>query len=107
MEYRACGVELRDGRTLERVYFQEARAYIRVWGVWPEDDAGKQSIRIEDVARIDDSPARLLAHLAIKMYAAGESGIGYCLFTLVQGDGRRLVCVTGNAVDFVELPPDV
>lgn len=41
------------------------------------------------------------------MYEARESGMGHCAFTLVLRDGQHPSCVTGNAVDFVELPADV
>jgi hypothetical protein len=41
------------------------------------------------------------------MYAAGESGMGYCIFTLVLADGRRLPYAVGNAVDFPNLPAGV
>jgi hypothetical protein len=57
LEYRPYSVALRDGRTLDRVYVLDVHAYIRVWGVWPEDDAGKQSVHIEDLVRIEDSPS--------------------------------------------------
>jgi hypothetical protein len=38
------------------------------------------------------------------MYAAGESGMGYCLFTLRFVDGSEQSYCTGNLVDFVALP---
>lgn len=107
LKYRPCQITFRDGRLLDRVYVQEAGSYARVWGVWPENDNGKRSVHIEDVARIEESPTRLPVYLANKLYAAGESGMGYCLFTLDLEDERQFVCLTGNAVDFVELPPDV
>lgn len=70
--------------------------------MWPAAD-----IPIGSVARIEESPFRLPARLATKMYEAGESAMGGCVFTLVLQDGRELVCQTGNAVDFVDLPDDV
>lgn len=107
LAYRPCRVALKDGRTLDRVYVVEAAPYIRLWGVWPEDDRAKPWVPIGDVVRIEDSPARLPARLATKLYAAGESGMGYCLFALILRDGRRVSCLTGNAVDFPGLPADV
>ena len=82
----------------------EAKSYIRIWGVWPDDDHGKKSIRIEDVAQIQPSPSRLPARFAREMYSIGESGMGYCIFTLHFSDGTRQPYCTGNLVDFVELP---
>lgn len=105
--YRPCRVRLADGATHDRVYVQEARPWVDVWGVWPDEDSGKDEIRLSDVVEISSSPMRLPPHLATKIYDAGESGMGYCIFTLVLADGRRLSCVTGNAVDFVDLPQGV
>jgi hypothetical protein len=50
---------------------------------------------------------RLPADLANKLYARGESGMGYMVFTIVLRDGRRLPRVTGNLVDFPALPDGV
>ena len=107
VEYRPCRVQLKDGRIFDRVYVVECRSYVRAWGVWPDQDPNKRSIRIEDVIAIEESPVRMPAHLANKMYAAGESGMGYCVFVLVLRDGRRLPYMTGNAVDFPDLPEGV
>lgn len=107
MEYRPCLVRLKDSRELDRVYVVEEDAYLSVWGVYPEDDHGKSSVNLNDVASIEDSPTRLPAAIANRIYEAGESGMGYCTFHLVLRDGRALSCVTGNAVDFVNLPPGV
>jgi hypothetical protein len=82
----------------------DAQSYIDVWGVWPEDDRGKHHIRIEDVVSISESPLRLPVRFANELYRAGESGMGYCLFTLVFSDGSKQAYVSGNAVDFVHLP---
>ncbi len=105
LEYPPCDVRLKDGRRVSRVYVVPDDLYIKVWGVWPEDDRAKRSIRIEDVAEIRESPDRLPVELAEKLYAAGESGMGYCVFTVVLDDGLRLPVVSGNAVDFIEYPP--
>ncbi len=107
VEYRPCAVKTTDGRLLERVYVVEATAYKNGWGVWPWDDKGKTWVRIEDVASISESPHRLPAKLANRLYEAGESGMGYTIFTVVLNDGRRLPYVTGNAVDFPNWPPGV
>lgn len=104
LEYRPCLVALSSGRTLECVYVVEAVSYWKAWGVWPEDDRGKQSVRIEDVIEIRDSPLRLPAALANQLYEAGESGMGYLLFTAEFSDATRQAYVTGGAVDFI-VPP--
>jgi hypothetical protein len=107
MEYRPCRLRLTDGQTLDRVYVADATTYLGLWGIWPEFDSHKRSIPIDDVRSIEESPSRIPARLANKMYQAGESAMGGCIFTLVLEDGRRVACMTGNAVDFLELPSDV
>jgi hypothetical protein len=107
MEFRPCRVRLKDGRMVDGVYVADAAQYIDLWGIWPEFDSHKRSVPIGDVVGIEESPTRIPAHLANKMYEAGESAMGGCIFTLVLEDGRRLPCSTGNAVDFLELPADV
>lgn len=107
LDYRPCQVTLRDGSTVDRVYVVEALPYFRTWGVAPEDDAGKSSLPIHEVRSLRESPYRLEARLATKMYQAGESGMGYCVFQLLVDDGRRLDCLTGNALDFIDWPPGV
>jgi hypothetical protein len=102
IEYYPCKVTLKDGRSFDRVYVQEAESYKIHWSVLP-----KKSIPITEVVKIEESPVRLPAKLANKMYKVGESGMGYCVFTLVLKDGRELPYVMGNAVDFPNLPADV
>jgi hypothetical protein len=104
LKYYPCSTTLKDGRTLPCVYVMDAQSYIDGWGVWPEDDKGKHHVRIEDVVSIAESPLRLPARMANELYRAGESGMGYCLFTLVFSDGSRQAYVSGNAVDFIHLP---
>jgi hypothetical protein len=96
---------LKDGRHVSRVYVVPEDQYIRTWGIWPEDDPGKQFISISEVAEINESADRLPAKLATKLYAAGESGMGYCIFTVVFDDESRLPFLSGNAIDFIEYPP--
>jgi hypothetical protein len=51
---------------------------------------------------------RLPAKLANKLHMAGESGMGYLLFTLSLKSGEKLVYVTGNYLfDFLDLPDGV
>jgi hypothetical protein len=82
----------------------DAQVYINSWGVWPEDDLGKQHVRIEDVASISESPFRLPVVFANELYRAGESGMGYSAFTLVFADGAEMHFVGGGALDFITLP---
>ena len=105
--YRPCVVTLQSGKTRDCVYVMEAESYIRAWGVWPDDDPAKSSVAVDQVASLAESPRRLPAELANKLYAWGESGMGYTMFTVVLRDGRRLPRVTGNAVDFPVLPEGV
>ena len=66
-------------------------------------------MRLEDVASIAESPSRLPARFANELYAAGESGMGYTVFTVVFKTAipflrRRKTYLSGNAVDFIEYP---
>ncbi len=56
------------------------------------------------LAEARDSPARLPARFANKLYRHGESGLGYTIFTVVFADGEKQACVTGNALDFIRYP---
>lgn len=105
LDYYPCRVVLLDGRTIERVYVEEECPYIDIWGVYPEEDEQKNYISIDQIKSIEESPYRLPVRIANKIYKAGESGMGYCIFTLIMRNGDRLPYVTGNAVDFPNLPP--
>jgi hypothetical protein len=104
MEYKPCAVTLADGTELASVYVVNHKPYIRYWGISPESDPGKRSVSIAQVRQIRDSPNRLPAALADCLYRAGESGMGYMVFTVEFKDGTRQVYVTGNAVDFIDPP---
>jgi hypothetical protein len=104
MEYRPCQVTLKNGDTLDNVYVQEEQSYLATWGVMPDKDRGKRYLLIEDIVEIKESPYRLPPDLANKIYRAGESGMGYCLYKLVLDNGETIDVCTGNAVDFVPLP---
>jgi hypothetical protein len=97
-------VTLRDGSTRDYVYVQEVECYYRQWGVLPQHDKGKRAVSLSDLMVIVESPSRLPIPIAKTIYEAGESGMGYYVFTLVFDDGREVPCGTGNAVDFVALP---
>jgi hypothetical protein len=106
VNYYPCKVRLKDGRWQDFVYVVDADSYIRVWGVWPDQDKGKRAIMIEDVEEIAESPSRLPPAFAQRLYEAGESGMGYVIFELSYSDGSRSAHSAGNAVDFVRLPND-
>jgi hypothetical protein len=104
LNYYPCCVVLRTGVTTDRVYVVGENPYISCWGVYPEQDPGKFWVRVEDVVSIIESPSRLPASFATKLYEAGESGMGYQIFTVVLSDGTEQAYVAGTAVDFIEYP---
>jgi hypothetical protein len=95
---------LKSGSLLECVYFSEAEKWIESWGVWPSDDSGKAEVAVEEIENVLESPFRLPAKFANKLYEAGETGMGGYTFTIAFRDGSRAVCSTGSAVDFVRYP---
>lgn len=104
LTYCPCSAILRDGRQVDCVYFVEAAPYIKMWGIWPDQDKGKLEVKIGDVIRIEPSPYCLPAQFAQRLYDAGESGMGYTVFEIQYRDGSRSAHLTGGAVDFVNLP---
>jgi hypothetical protein len=102
--YFPCKALLKNGQVLAAVYVMPENPYLKAWGIYPEDDPAKSWIRIEDVVGLDESPNRLPARFANKLYKNGESGMGYCIFTIVFADEYRQACVSGNAIDFVRYP---
>ena len=104
LSYYPCRVSLKDGSTLNTVYIEPEKPYLRCWGVYQENDRGKWSVRIEDVLSVEDSPTRLPAQFANEVYDAGESGMGFTIFTVEFADGRTQAYATGNAVDFIRYP---
>ena len=71
----------------------------------PDTDRGKKYVLIEEVVEIKESPNRLHPGLANKLYEAGESGMGYCLFKILFDNGQTLDVASGNAIDFVPALP--
>jgi hypothetical protein len=99
-----CQVTLHDGSIHDHVYLCDASEWIKIWGVWPDQDRGKREITIDQVVAVAGSPSRLPPDIANTIYQAGESGMGYSIFTLVFRDGSRQAYGSGNAVDFIEYP---
>ena len=100
MVYAPCQVRLLSGEVLPRVYVLEQSAFLRHWG----DDPARPFLDVSEVLTIEDSPLRLPAPLADAVYAAGESGMGYFIFTVEFGDGSSHAFLTGDAVDFPDWP---
>lgn len=100
-EYAPCRVTLKSGEVLDRVYLVQRAAFRRMWG------ETKATVNVGDIERLEDSPVRLPAQWANALYEAGESGMGYTLFTARLRDGSTLPFVVGNAVDFPNWPPGV
>ena len=93
-----------SGEWRDRVYVIEALSYAYKWGL---DAGGREYLPLGNIAAIEESPTRLPPPVANKLYAAGESGMGYCVFTLATGNGQRIPCLAGNAIDWIQLPSDV
>jgi hypothetical protein len=89
---------------VDRVYVVSEVTYIKNWGVYPGQDRNKTEILVSNVASLAESPSRLPPQFANELYKAGESGMGYTIFTIVFSDGSRQAYLTGNAVDFLEYP---
>jgi hypothetical protein len=104
LAYWPCAARMKDGTVLVCVYVVLEGPYIRQWGVYPQQDRRKSYISVVDVDALAESPSRLPARLANKLYEAGESGMGYTIFTVVFADGSRQAYGTGNAIDFVGYP---
>ncbi len=81
--YRPCRVSLLDGKFLDCVFLVDAQEYIKVWGMWPDQDEDKGEVLIGDVVRIEPSPYCLPARFAQRLYDAGESGMGHVQFEIV------------------------
>ena len=105
LTYYPCSTTLTNGDVLDTVYFMPERPAMKLWEGYLQADGAKRLIRVEDVAEIRDSSARLPARFANELYQHGESGMGYTIFTVVFSDGARQACVTGNGVDFIQYPP--
>jgi hypothetical protein len=104
LEYYPCRVVLVGGNVLDNVYAEPDEPYFKRWGVYPEEDPGKRSVLIDEVLEIESSPTRLPAKIATQIYDAGESGMGFFIFTVVFADSQKVAYQSGNAVDFIPYP---
>jgi tRNA nucleotidyltransferase (CCA-adding enzyme) len=101
--YAPCRVTLRSGEVLDRVILAESTSAQALWGADPAEGAPS----VTEIAAIESSPSRLPARFANGLYEAGESGMGYAIFTVVMRDGTRLPFLTGSMVDFPNWPEGV
>jgi len=104
LTYWPCVAHMKDGTVLDCVYVVPEGPYIRHWGIYPQQDRGKSYISLADVDALAESPRRLPARFASKLYKSGESGMGYIIFTVLFADGSHQAYGGGNAVDFVRYP---
>jgi len=86
---------------LDRVYMVEASTARNGWG------HVKNTVALEEIVQIEESPLRLPAKWADELYLAPESGMGYRHFALQINDGSLLHFVVGNLVDFPNWPPGI
>lgn len=104
IRYYPCLVITKDGIEKDKVYLVSAQQYIKFWGIWPEEDSNKKYVEILDVLHIKQSPSTLPVYITNKIYDAGESGMGYHIFTLVFSNGLKQVYQVGGVVNFVPMP---
>ena len=104
MDYFPCSVLLKSGNLIDGVYVTEAQPYLDIWTAWPDQDSGKLEISVENIAGIRPSPNRIPVRLANRLYEAGESGMGYLIFTARFNDGSSRAYTVGGVMDFVNPP---
>lgn len=102
--YYPCSARMKDGTEFPYVYFVEAQSWLSDWAPLPNTGLGEHHLDVRDVAELRECPDRLPPAFANRLYEAGESGMGYAIFTLCFSDGSRAAYCSGNAVDFVIYP---
>ena len=104
LRYYPCLVRFKDGTELDRVFFGTKILSSENWG----SGKSRELINVEDVASLKESPSRIPPEFANKLYEAGESGMGYRVFTVVFKKRFGIFpCrrdFVANAVDFIEYP---
>jgi hypothetical protein len=65
--------------------------------MYPKQNRANSVIKIENVASLAASPSRLPVRFANQLYEAGDSGMGFLIFTLTFSDGSEQAFITGNA----------
>jgi hypothetical protein len=102
--YYPCSVSMKDGTEFPYVYFVEAQNWLPAWAPLPNTDLGEHHLDVRDIAELRECPDRLPPAFANRLYEAGESGMGYTIFTLCFSDGSRAPYCSGDVVDFVVYP---
>jgi hypothetical protein len=78
--------------------------YLKHWRVYPQDGPGRSCILLDEVDAFAESPRRLPARFANKVYAMEETGKDVKVFTVIFNDGYRQASGAGTAVDFIRYP---
>ncbi len=99
--YYPCRAQLHEGTHVDYVYVVDQAQFERIWGVGPE----RPTLDASTIVALQEAPMRLPKRFADQLYRAGESGMGYCIFTLRFQNGVSHVFSTGNVVDFPGFPP--
>ena len=101
--YYPCRAQLHDGTHVDRVSVVDQAQFERLWGVGPE----RPTLAPSKLVSLQEAPMRLPKRFADQLYRAGESGMGYCIFTVRFQNGVSQAYSTGNVVDFPDFPPDL
>lgn len=104
-----CRVITKSGKTIDRVFMSEVPADWCPAVLGPEFRVSMRGLErespllpVEDIASIEESPYRLSPRLVAKLH---ESGMGFCIYTLVFSDGQRHTHLSlASWMDFTELP---
>lgn len=103
VKYYPCMVKTRDGSQFERVCFVEETFFNDVWGLRLEKG---NSVHVSEIVKICESPYRLPAQFASRLYELGETGMGYHRFWITLNSGKVLLCTMGNILEFPDLSSD-
>jgi hypothetical protein len=99
-----CSARMLNGATCECVYFVEIACFKQLFrGLGPESMRSLLWISGQEVIDIEESPARLPARFANKIYQAGEHWGSYS-FTLIFSWWCRPDYLVGGFIDFLTYP---
>lgn len=102
-EFRPAQLRLRDATVVRCAYVMTADTFRAHFGTNAD---GPDFIAIDEVEAIKECPHRLPAEFATRIHNEGETGMGYCLFTVKYSDGTKTVFNTSSTgLDFVDYPP--
>lgn len=102
-EFRPAQLRLRDATIVPCAYVMPADHFLARCGTTTD---GPDFIAIDDVEAIEECPYRLPADIATRVHNEGETGMGYCLFTVKYSDGTKTVFnAFSTGLDFVDYPP--